>query len=59
MVLGQGTVVFERSANVGNYSAYNLFDSLPSAHAFSLKGMCAAAGDQTNDLPSPGMPKTG
>ena len=52
-------MVFERSANVGNFSAYNLFDSLPSAHAFSLKGTCAAAGDQTNDLPSPGMPKTG
>lgn len=52
-------MVFEHSANVGNYSAYNLFDSLPGAHAFSLKGTCAAAGDQTNDLPSPRMPKMG
>ena len=52
-------MVFERSANVGNYSAYNLFDSLPRARAFSLKGTGAAAGDQTNDLPSLRMPKIG
>ena len=52
-------MVFERSANIGNHSAYNLFDSLPGVRAFSLKGMGAAAGDQTNDLPSPRMPKIG
>lgn len=52
-------MVFEHSANIGNHSAYNLFDSLPGARAFSLKGTGAAAGDQTNDLPSPRMPKIG
>lgn len=58
VVLGQGTVVFEHSVDDLELFAYNLFDSLPGAHAFLLKAR-VQLGDQTNDLPSPRMPKMG